>query len=269
MVASVVGGPRPAGDRRRGAFEHGCCRSVDEHRCRAGGPSGEVPRDVGLVFCEHVDRERLSVQELAGLRRPGQRDLAERRLEGDRSEGSDSGAVRTAVVDVATAHHGHAGRKESEDPSEFAGVHANFGLPVWGGYTEHRMTAVTAVRSSGRTVHPVSATRASVALQGTHTVSWIGQIAGAESHARASGDIRRLMLTLSSVMSVQDWAATAGRSRVQRAPVQAAVKYQGSAAPPSRPPRLRTRRRNINGHSRITSPMRSSASLPSSRADHH
>jgi hypothetical protein len=103
------------------------------------------------------------------------------------------------------------------------------------------MTAVTAVRSSGRTVHPVSATRASVALQGTHTVSWIGQIAGAESHARASGDIRHLMLTLSSVMSVQDWAATAGRSRVQRAPVQAAVKYQGSAAPPSRPPRLRTR----------------------------
>jgi len=113
---------------------------------------------------------------------------------------SDSGAVRTAVVDVATAHHGSRRSQRVRRPPLSSRVFTlTFGLPVWGGYTEppYDRGHSRAIPVGAPSIRSVQRERG-VALQGTHTVSWIGQIAGAESHAaEPSGDIRRLMLTLS------------------------------------------------------------------------
>ncbi|CDZ87921.1 hypothetical protein RHRU231_360041 [Rhodococcus ruber] len=126
VVAAVVLAPRNAGQGCRCSGEHRCGGAVLEHRAGGLRPAGEVQGGVDLVGGEDVHRERRAGEEGARLGRPGQGDLAQAGLEGDRGERGDRCAVRGALV-VGAGDHGDATCELSEDVSEPTLIH--FGAP--------------------------------------------------------------------------------------------------------------------------------------------
>ena len=89
-------------------------------RLRRLWPAREVPCGVQLRGGEHVDGERRALQVPAGLGLPGQRHLAERRVEGDGREGVDSGPVRDAVR-LGAGHDRDTGGEPAETIADVAG----------------------------------------------------------------------------------------------------------------------------------------------------
>jgi len=122
VIAAVVRAPGPARDCRGRALEQRGGGAIDPLRRHRGGASGEVPGDVELVVGEHVDREGLPREVLARLGAAAERDLGQRRLQGNGGERVDGRAVRVAVL-VGAGDDGDAGGEPAECVPELSRIH--------------------------------------------------------------------------------------------------------------------------------------------------